>query len=288
VTRSSAMATKQIPTGKPTPENLPRITVVVPSFNQGQFLERTLESVLDQEYPNLELIVMDGGSTDQSVDIIKKYQDRIAFWVSEKDNGQTDALARGFAQCSGEIQCWLNSDDLHEPGVLFKVATYFDKHPETDAVFGSTVWIDADDRPLRVHHEIPFNRFIWLHTYNYIPGMSMFWRRRIYEQAGGLDPSFNLAMDADLWSRMSRLGRIGHVRDVWSRMRFYPDQKNRALRDASDREDQRIRAREWGTDTPRFAPLKRLLAHGIRIIWKFLTGCYPIGYQRYLEKTETR
>jgi glycosyltransferase involved in cell wall biosynthesis len=267
---------------------LPRITVVVPSFNQAGFLERTLRSVLDQDYPNLELIVMDGGSTDGSVDIIRKYEDRIAHWVSEKDEGQTDALARGFARSTGDIQCWLNSDDLHEPGVLFKVARYFGQHPDADAVFGSTIWIDADDRPLRTHHEMPFNRFIWLHTYNYIPGMSMYWRRAIYEQVGGLDPSFNLAMDADLWSRISRQGRIDHVRDVWSRMRFYPEQKNRALRDASEMEDQKIRLREWGTDSPRFVGAKRLVAMALRVAWKFFIGCYPIGYRRYMEKGEAR
>lgn len=268
-------------------EVLPKITVVVPSYNQGGFLERTLRSVLDQEYPNLELIVMDGGSTDNSIQVIKKYADRITYWVSEKDNGQTDALARGFAKSTGDIQCWLNSDDLHEPGVLRKVAAYFEDHPEVDAVFGSTIWIDADDQPLRIHHEMPFVRFVWLHTYNYIPGMSMFWRRQVYERAGGLDPAFNLAMDADLWSRISRVGRIGHVRDIWSRMRFYPDQKNRTLRDASDREDQSIRLREWGTDRPRFLWAKRRIAMLLRIVWKFTTGCYLLGYQRQMEKSET-
>ena len=267
-------------------EVLPKITVVVPSYNQGGFLESTLRSVLDQEYPNLELIVMDGGSTDNSVEIIKKYADRIAYWVSEKDDGQTDALARGFSVSTGDIQCWLNSDDLHESGVLRKVAAYFQDHPDVDAVFGSTIWIDANDRPLRTHHEMPFVRFIWLYTYNYIPGMSMFWRRQVYERVGGLDPSFNLAMDADLWSRISRVGRIGHVRDVWSRMRFYPDQKNRALRDASNREDHSIRLREWGTDKPRFLWFKSKIAMLIRIVWKFSIGCYPIGYQRHMEKGE--
>lgn len=258
----------------------------MPSYNQGEFLERTLRSVLDQNYPNLELIVMDGGSTDNSVDIIRRYEDRIAYWVSEKDNGQTDALARGFARSTGDIQCWLNSDDLHEPGVLFRVAEYLAEHPDIDAVYGSTRWIDAEDRQLRVHHEMPFNLFIWLHTYNYIPGMSMFWRRGIYERVGGLDPSFNLAMDADLWSRISRDGRIGHVREIWSSMRFYPEQKNRALRAASDSEDDKIRAREWGTETPPLLTVKRWLAQAIRVVWKFTTGCYLPGYRRQLEKYE--
>ena len=182
----------------------------------------------------------------------------------------------------------MNSDDLHEPGTLSKVAQYFSEHPDKDAVFGSTIWIDADDKPLRVHHEIPFKRFIWLYTYNYIPGMSMFWRRGIYEQVGGLNPEFNLAMDADLWIRFSNVGEIGHVRAIWSRMRFYPDQKNRRLREASDQEDLIIRAREWGTDRPSFLSAKRNIAQILRLVWKMTTGCYPLGYRRYIERIEAQ
>lgn len=269
-------------------DTLPKISVVVPSYNQAQFLKRTLDSIVEQKYPNLELIVMDGGSDDGSVEIIKQYEGDITYWVSEKDNGQTDALVRGFERSTGEIQCWLNSDDLHEPGVLFKVASYFASHPKHVAVYAGTIWIDADDQPIRKHYEIPFVRFIWLHTYNYIPGMSMFWRKSAYDQAGGLNPEFNLAMDADLWSRISHVGKIGCVRDIWSRMRFYPDQKNRALRDASNREDDKIRMREWGTASPVLRGPKRKLALTIRIIWKLLTGCYPLGYKRFMEQGEEK
>lgn len=264
----------------------PKISVIIPSYNQGEYLERTLRSVINQGYENLELIVMDGGSSDASVEILEKYDNKIDYWVSEPDKGQTDALVKGFEKSSGDIQCWLNSDDLHEPDTLRRVAEYFRKHPEADAVFGSTVWIDSNDKPLRVHHEIPFNRFIWLHTYNYIPGMSMFWKRTIYDRVGGLDVNFNLAMDADLWARFSHEGRIGHVREVWSRMRFYPEQKNRRLREASDLEDQLIRSREWGTDAPSCLKLKRGAAQTLRIVWRLLTGCYSFGYRRYMEGRE--
>ena len=265
-----------------------KISVIVPSFNQGEYLERTLCSILDQEYPNLELIVMDGGSTDSSVEILERYNDKISYWVSEPDKGQTDALVKGFDKSTGAIQCWLNSDDMHEPITLRSVADYFAKHLDVDAVFGSTLWIDSEDRSLRVHHEIPFVRFIWLHTYNYIPGMSMFWRRSIYERSGGLNPDFNLAMDADLWARFSNMGKIGHVREIWSRMRFYPEQKNRRMREASDREDQIIRSREWGNDNPPFLSAKRRVAQAMRVLLKLLTGCYPIGYRRYMENTEAK
>ncbi len=112
----------------------------------------------------------------------------------------------------------------------------------------------------------------------------MFWRRQIYEQAGGLNPEFNLAMDADLWIRIAAIGRIAHLRKTWSRMRFYPDQKNRRLRTASDAEDMRIRSRYWGGGRPSFYKTKQIFAQAIRIGWKLATGCYPLGYKRYMDK----
>ena len=195
----------------------PKISVVVPSFNQARYIDEALRSVLDQDYSNLELIVIDGGSTDGSVDIIRRHEDRIACWVSEPDSGQTHGLIKGFERSTGEIQCWLNSDDLQERTTLREVAAYFDRHPDVDSVYGDMIWIDSAGRPLRVQREMPFNRFIWMYTYNYIPGMSMFWRRCIYEKVGGLDSSFDLAMDADLWMRFTDAGRIAHVRRIWSR-----------------------------------------------------------------------
>ena len=264
----------------------PKISVVVPSFNQAAYLEETLRSVLDQDYPDLELIVIDGGSSDGSVDIIRRYEDRIAYWVSEPDGGQTRGLIKGFARASGDIECWLNSDDLQEPTTLHEVAAYLAEHPETDAVYGDMLWVGGDGSPIREQREIPFNRYIWLHTYNYIPGMSMFWRRDLYEKAGGLDPAFDLAMDADLWIRFADIGRIGHARRIWSRQRFYPDQKNRRLREQSDAEDARIRTRHLGAPRPIRFRLNRLAAFAIRILWKLATGCYGPGYRRRMEAVE--
>lgn len=264
--------------------NSPKITIVVPSFNQIEFLEKTLISIVNQHYQNLELIVIDGGSKDGSVEIIKKYAKYITYWVSEPDGGQTNGLIKGFNRSSGEIQCWLNSDDLLEIGALERVANYFTLHPNVDAVFGNTVWIDAQDRILREHKEIPFNRFIWMYTYNYIPGMSMFWRKSLYEKVGGLNSEFNLAMDADLWIRFSQVAKIGHVNEIWSRMRFYSQQKNRRLRDKSNEEDWLIRSRYWGAQKPSFYALKRAIAQLVRVVWKLIIGSYSIGYKRYLEK----
>lgn len=266
--------------------NVPKISIVVPSYNQGQYLEATLVSIFDQNYQNAEIIVIDGGSTDNSVDIIRRYEQHLAYWVSEPDGGQTKGLIKGFQRTTGDIQCWLNSDDLHEPNTLAEVAEYFTRHPDVDAVYGDALWIDAEDRPLRVQREIPFNRFIWMYTYNYIPCMSMFWRKSIYERVGGLDDRFDLAMDADLWSRFSEVGRISHHRRIWSRMRFYPEQKNRRLRERSDEEDLIIRERYWGTRKPPALGLKRATAAGLRGLWRGITGCYGLGYRRYMESLE--
>lgn len=264
--------------------SLPTISVVVPSLNQGAFIDATLQSILGQRYPNLELIVIDGGSKDESVEVIRKYASSISYWISEPDAGQTDALIKGFSRAVGDIQCWINSDDQMANKSMFQVAEFFKRRPNAEAVFGDTAWIDWHGRLLRVQREIPFNRFIWLHTYNYIPCMSMYWRRSLYERVGGLDARFDLAMDADLWSRFADVTRIHHVRHVWSYQRFYAEQKNVRLRDVTEKEDELIRGRCWGSVEPRFLPAKRATALALRILWRAATGCYSRKYVRDLEK----
>jgi glycosyltransferase involved in cell wall biosynthesis len=261
-----------------------KISVVIPSFNQAQFIEQTLRSVINQNYSNLELIIIDGGSTDGSVEIIQKYQNMISYWCSEPDGSQTHGLIKGFSIATGDILCWLNSDDVFEPSTFCDVSNFFLENPVVDAVFGDTLWIDRIGKPLRYQREIPFNRFIWFYTYNYIPGMSMFWRRDIYEQVGGLNPNFNLAMDADLWIRIADVGRIAHVSKVWSRMRFYPEQKNQCLRITSNAEDLIIRSRYWKNGRPSLYRSKQIVAQAIRVSWKLITGCYSFGYKRYMDK----
>lgn len=266
----------------------PRISVVVPSFNQGNFLPATLESIVNQGYPNLELIVMDGGSTDESVDVIRRYESKISYWQSQPDGGQTDALIQGFSRATGDIFCWINSDDLMLNNSMHHVARVLERNARLGAVYGDTIWVDRDGKTLRHQREMGFNRFIWLHTYNYIPGMSMYWRRSAYEQAGGLNGNFKLAMDADLWLRMSQVCEFGHVRAFWSAMRFYPEQKNRRLRAASDREDDEIRRQYWGTATPPLLRTRRLAARAMRIVVRLSTGCYEWGYRPDMSKGERR
>ncbi len=255
----------------------PRISIVIPSFNQGRFIEATLRSLLDQSYPSLEVLVIDGGSTDSTVEIIEQYAGHLAYWVSEPDEGQTHALIKGFDRATGEIGGWLCSDDLHEPWTLREVAGFFGAHPQAQVVYGDSSWIDIDGRPIRPKREHAFNRFIWTYDYNFIPQPSTFWRMSLYRQVGGLDQAFDLAMDADLWIRCADVTRLHHVRRYWSRMRFYPQQKNQARRAESNVEDRIMRRRYIGDESLYSLRAKKVIAKGTRIAWKLATGCYWWG-----------
>ncbi len=254
----------------------PLISMVTCSFQQGRYLDQAMRSVLDQDYPRIEYIVIDGGSTDGSVDVIRRHERALAGWVSEPDRGQTDALLKGFARASGEIHGWLCSDDLLLPGALDTVAAYFQAHPEVMAAYGDALWIDADGRFVRTKKEMGFSRFVFLHDHNYIPQPSMFWRRSLYERVGGLDPAFDLAMDADLWERFSARTRIAHIPSYLSCMRFYPQQKTRARRGEGRIEDGVIRSRRVHPLATRGAMpvLLRLAARGVRVCAKALAGGY--------------
>ncbi len=252
----------------------PKISVVTPSFNQGRYIEATINSVLDQDYPNLEYIIMDGGSTDETVKILGKYSQHLAYWVSEPDEGQTDALIKGFNRATGDIMCWLCSDDLYESKALREVAEAFTEHPDWQVVYGDSFWIDAEGRPLRFKREIPFNRFIWMYDHNYLPQPSTFWRRDIYERVGGLDPRMKLAMDGDLWARFAEHTTPHHVPRAWSRMRYYPEQKNLRLRSTSDEEDALIRSRYLPDEPPWLRRLKWFPAKGLRVTLKLARSAY--------------
>ncbi|MFZ5512575.1 MAG: glycosyltransferase family 2 protein [Pseudomonadota bacterium] len=255
--------------------SLPRISLVTCSYQQAGYLEATLRSVLEQGYDDLEYIVIDGGSSDGSADIIRAYGSRLAYWVSEPDRGQTDALAKGFRRSTGEVLGWLCSDDLLLPGALRSVGEFFAAHPRVQAVYGDSLWIDGAGRFLRPKKEMPFNRFVFLYDHNYIPQPSMFWRRSLFEAVGGLDPDFNLAMDSDLWERFSARTAIAHLPRYLSCMRFYPEQKTRSQRPQGRREDAVIRhRRSVHRQTRPLYPLLHLGARLLRVALKGMAGGY--------------
>lgn len=252
----------------------PKISVVTPTYNQGPYVEATIRSVLDQEYPNLEYIIMDGGLTDGTVEIIEKYSEHLAYWVSEPDGGQTDALIRGFDRASGDILCWLNSDDLFESFTLREVAETFSRHPDWQVVHGDELAIDADGHPFAIKKERPYHRFVWMYDFNFIPQASTFWRRGIYREVGGPDPEINLAMDADLWARFAERTTLHHVPRVWSRFRYHPEAKTSRMATKSSEELAQIRGRYLPDEPTWHRRLKRVPAKGMRVGLKLARGAY--------------
>ncbi|MBL1432905.1 MAG: hypothetical protein COC09_06605 [Gammaproteobacteria bacterium] len=184
----------------------PKISIVTPSYNQGEFIEKTIISVLSQGYPNLEYIVIDGGSNDNSVNVIKKHQKEINYWVSEKDNGQAGAINKGFDLASGTIYGWLNSDDQLEPGTLSLVAEEFAKYPQVDVLVGhgKKVNLSGETVYYKEPEELTFESFCnWMSGGNFMQP-SCFFRRDAWEQAGPLDEAINIALDVDLWLKMAK------------------------------------------------------------------------------------
>jgi len=190
-----------LPLTNPDGQPWPKISIVTPSFNQGQFIEETIRSVLLQNYPNLEYIIMDGGSTDNSVEIIRKYEAWLAYWVSEKDSGQSNAINNGFMLSTGEIMGWLNSDDSYNKNALSKIAIIFDNKDEFNWLVGATYIINKEGKLLKIQHSPDpiSNKTFFLYQKYWIPQPSTFWNRKIWQQSGPLSEDLNYVMDVDLF-----------------------------------------------------------------------------------------
>jgi glycosyltransferase involved in cell wall biosynthesis len=204
----------------------PKISVVTPSFNQAAFLERTIQSVLSQDYPNLEYIIIDGGSTDHSVDTIKKYADKLAYWVSEKDNGQTHAINKGFRRATGDIVAWLNSDDEYCPFALKNVAEAFMADKDIDFVFGNRITIDETGRILRQDRHTKFSFRAQVILLSILSQPASFWKRSIFEKHGYLDESLRFAMDFEFFCRIGSQIKAKHIRKNLARFRWHGTSKS--------------------------------------------------------------
>jgi glycosyltransferase involved in cell wall biosynthesis len=202
-------------------ESLPLVSVVTPSFNQVQFLEETIQSVLGQEYPRLEYIIVDGGSTDGSDAIIRKYASRLAWWVSEPDSGQTDAINKGFAHARGDIFAWLNSDDTWMPGAVSQAVRIFADHPQLGLVYGDANYINEGDRVLGRFPAAQTDYRRLRQGYVHIPQQAAFFRADLWRSAGPLDTKLYFAMDYDLWLRISRVAPIKFVPRTWANFRLH-------------------------------------------------------------------
>lgn len=180
------------------PKRFPRLSIIMPSYNQGKFIERSILSVLNQNYPNLEFIVIDGGSKDGTVEIIRKFERYLSYWVSEPDSGQSDALNHGFSKATGDIVGWMNSDDLYLPQAFTRTVEAFREHPAAGIVFGDWWEIDNVDKVTSVHYSFDFNLMHFIYEGFHLNSQAMFWRREVHGRFGRLDVKLHRTMDYDL------------------------------------------------------------------------------------------
>jgi glycosyltransferase involved in cell wall biosynthesis len=232
--------------------NLPLVSIVTPSFNQSQFLEQTIRSVLEQDYPRLEYLIVDGGSTDGSVDVIRRYADRLAWWVSEKDSGQAEAINKGLRRAQGEIVAWLNSDDIYLPGAVSAAVKAFEENPQAGLIFGNVLAIDKTGRTLNLLHYGDWN-LADLMAFRIIGQPSVFMRRAVFEQAGLLDTSYHYLLDHHLWLRMAQVAGMHYLPKTLAAARYHIAAKNIAHPMEFAQEIQRIAG--WMQSQPALADL---------------------------------
>ena len=227
----------------------PLVTIVTPSFNQAPYLETTIRSVLEQDYPNIEYIVMDGGSNDGSAEIIKRYADRLAYWESEKDKGQTDAINKGFARSHGEILAWLNSDDVLYPHAVREAVAYLTAHPECGLVYGDSDFIDAKGNVIGHFNAKQTDYRKLTEGYVHIPQQASFWRADLWKQVGPLDDTIYFAMDYDLWLRLAKISEVKYLpgHEPWAAFRLHADAKTIAEDDRCWPDMLRIHKRNGGS-----------------------------------------
>lgn len=203
----------------------PLVSIVTPSFNQAPYLEAAIRSVLEQDHPKVEYLVIDGGSTDGSVDVIKKFAPRLAYWVSEPDRGQTDAINKGFARAAGKYLAWLNADDRLLPVAVKEAVDYLEAHPEVGMVYGDADYIDSRGRVIGRFPAAQTDHAALRRGYVHIPQQASFWRRDLWRRVGPLDGSFTFAMDYDLWVRLAEITELKYLPRLWAQFRLHEDSK---------------------------------------------------------------
>jgi glycosyltransferase involved in cell wall biosynthesis len=230
-----------------TSTTLPLVSIVTPSYNQARYLEATIRSVLEQDYPNIEYLLVDGGSTDGSLEIIQRYAHRLAWWVSEKDRGQTEAINKGFARANGQILAWLNSDDTYQPGAVREAVAFLQGNRDVGLVYGDANFIDENGAVIGRFPAAQTDRRRLRRGYVHIPQQAAFWRADEWKAVGPLDPSFYFAMDYDLWVRLSARTALQYTPRLWANFRLHSQGKSVAADDRCWPEMLKVHYREGGS-----------------------------------------
>ena len=222
----------------------PKISVVTPSFNQAAYLERTILSVLNQNYPNLEYIILDGGSTDGSVEIIKKYEKYLAYWVSEKDKGQTDAINRGLKMATGHWLTFQNSDDVFAPDAFNNLLKGIKSNPSTSIFFGNFVFIDEHDRTYEIMKSVPFSIYAQVYEGIQVHNQSFFFKKQVCEQFGYFDAQYTFAFDYEIMARWGIQSSVKTklINDLWGGFRVHSSAKSSTISETGLREHAHIKA----------------------------------------------
>ncbi|GAB1469259.1 hypothetical protein MASR2M66_01350 [Chloroflexota bacterium] len=252
------------------PAALPLVSIITPSFNQADYLEATIKSVLEQSYPHIEYIIMDGGSTDGSLDIIKKHQSRITAWVSEPDKGQTEAINKGFSRATGDILAWINSDDTYaNPNAVADAVNFLIANPEMAMVYADCDFIDEQGKGIGKFAARQTDYAKLRSGYVHIPQQTMFFRAKYWKELGPLDPSFYFAMDYDLWVRIAKHAPIKYLPGkTWANFRIHSSSKTNVNDERGWQEMLRVHYREGGSF---FSPIvaKYYLRKVIGPLWKW-------------------
>jgi len=245
-TEESPHIPETMPDGKP----WPKISIVTPSYNQGQFIEETIRSVLLQNYPNLEYIIIDGGSTDNSVEIIKKYEPWLSYWVSEKDKGQADAISRGFEKSTGRILSWINSDDYYLKNAFVTAAKKFMKNPTMELLIGGYIVVKPSNSIIRKYYGFPQTYESLLCTGKQLFGqMACFWTRKAFFDVGGFDRTMQFCFDYDLFLRLTYRRKFYKSNFIMAAYREHDATKSSTIWDTSGLKEKDILQEKHGIKT---------------------------------------
>jgi glycosyltransferase involved in cell wall biosynthesis len=268
-----------------------KFSIIIPSYNQGQFIERTILSILNQSFLNFELIIIDGGSNDNTTEILRKYDSKISYWVSEKDEGQSDAFNKGFERATGDVIGWINSDDIYYPDAFSKAAAFFEMDAETDALFGNYDFIDENDSIIHSKKEIVFDpeTAYWTKKCNHA-NVAGFFKKTCFLKSGLLNPNLHFAMDYDLYLRFGLDGlNFRQMKTPFGAYRIHTTSKSASLNPKMLAEVEKVHKmfeKQFGNE--KLEPIYKRYYYAKRIVYKLFSGCYTLSNIRSIKNLASR